>query len=109
MKFKEGSSRTLAGGIEGAHVEDVDALHLSENLETLETGGLLEIGGDAAGLGTRSVKVILALDLCIVAMKMISLVFSSSKSFEVGSSLRSYDAVRRDACGRALGIPGNRA
>lgn len=61
-------SHTLAGGIEGAHVEDVDALHLSENLETLETGGLLEIGGDVAGLGTGTEQVVLGLDLCTIAV-----------------------------------------
>lgn len=57
--------RSEAGGVERAHVEDVDALHLTENLETLETGGLLEIGGDGAGLGTRTEEILLALDLCL--------------------------------------------
>lgn len=55
---------SLARGVEGGHVEDVDALHLSENLETLETGGLLEIGGDGTGLSTGTVEILLALDLC---------------------------------------------
>jgi len=54
----------LAAGVEGAHVEDVDALHLAENLQTLKTGGLLEIGGDGAGGGARAEEVVLALDLC---------------------------------------------
>jgi hypothetical protein len=53
-----------AACVEGRHVENIDALHLTENLETLETGGLLEIGGDGTGLGTGTVEVILALDLC---------------------------------------------
>lgn len=56
--------RALAGGIEGAHVEDVDALHLTEDLETLETGSLLEVGRDGAGLGTRTEKVVLGANLC---------------------------------------------
>ncbi|KAK1241920.1 hypothetical protein MKX07_007743 [Trichoderma sp. CBMAI-0711] len=55
---------SLAARVEGAHVEDVDALHLSENLETLETGGLLEVGGDGAGLGAGAEEVVLGLDLC---------------------------------------------
>lgn len=54
-----------AAGVEGAHVEDVDALHLTEDLETLKTSGLLEVGGNGAGLGTGAEKVVLALDLCI--------------------------------------------
>lgn len=53
-----------ARGVERAHVEDVHALHLSENLETLDTGGLLEIGGNGAGLSARTVEILLALDLC---------------------------------------------
>lgn len=55
---------SLARGVEGGHVEDVDALHLSEDLETLETGGLLEVGGDGAGLSAGTVEILLALDLC---------------------------------------------
>ncbi len=54
--------RSLAAGVEGAHVEDVDALHLSEDFETLETGGLLKIGRDGAGLSTRAEEIILRLD-----------------------------------------------
>lgn len=53
-----------AAGVERAHVEDVDALHLSEDLETLKTGGLLEVGGDGAGLGAGAEEVVLGLDLC---------------------------------------------
>lgn len=56
--------RTDTASIQWPHVEDVDALHLSENFETLQTGGLLEIGGDGSGLRTRANKVGLGLDLC---------------------------------------------
>lgn len=56
---------TLAGGIKGTHVEDVNALHLSDEFQTLETGGLLEIGGNGTGLGTGSKEVVLDLDLYI--------------------------------------------
>lgn len=54
---------TLAGGIERAHVEDVNSLHLSDKFQTLETSGLVEIGRNGTGLGTRSEKIILDLDL----------------------------------------------
>lgn len=54
----------LAAGVQRPHVEDVNTLHLSENLETLDTGGLLEIGGDGTGSGTRTAEVIYGLDVC---------------------------------------------
>lgn len=53
-----------AASVEGAQVEDVDAIHLAENLETLQTGGLLEVRGDRARFGTGAEEVFLALDLC---------------------------------------------
>lgn len=53
----------LPAGIERAHVEDVHALHLSEDFETLETGGLLEIGGHGTGLGALGEEVVLGGDL----------------------------------------------
>lgn len=37
-----------AGGVERPHVEDVDALNLAEDLETLQTRGLVVVGWDAA-------------------------------------------------------------
>lgn len=54
---------TETAGVQGPHVEDVDALHLSEDFETLETGGLLGIGGNGTGLSTRGKEVVHALDL----------------------------------------------
>jgi hypothetical protein len=56
--------RSQAGSVEGAHIEDVDTLHLTENLQTLETGRLLEIGRDGTRGGTGTEEVVLALDLC---------------------------------------------
>ena len=56
--------RTLPGGIEGPHVEDVNALHLSDEFKTLETSGLLEVGGNGTGLSTGGDEVLLGLDLC---------------------------------------------
>lgn len=64
ISFRGRNSHTLAGGVKGTHVEDVDALHLSDQLETLETGGLDEVGRDGSGLGARRNQVILGLDLC---------------------------------------------
>lgn len=53
-----------AAGVQRPHVEDVNTLHLSENLKTLDTGGLLEIGGDGTGGGTGTAEVIYGLDVC---------------------------------------------
>lgn len=61
---QEDCTHTLAGGIQRTHVEDVDALHLTDELETLETGSLEVVGRDGTGLGTRRDQVILVLDLC---------------------------------------------
>lgn len=60
-----GCHLTGAAGIQRPHVEDVNPLHLAQDLDTLETSGLLEIGGDGAGLGTLGEEVILILDLCM--------------------------------------------
>lgn len=54
---------SLAAGVEGSHVENVNALHLSEDFQTLKTGGLLEIGRDGARLATGSDEVVLGLYL----------------------------------------------
>lgn len=54
---------SLPGGIEGPHVEDVNALHLSDEFKTLETSGLLDVGGDGTGLSTGGDEVLLGLDL----------------------------------------------
>lgn len=53
-----------ARGVERLHVEDVDALHFAEDFEALETGGLLEVGGDGAGWGARGEEVVLGGDFC---------------------------------------------
>jgi hypothetical protein len=58
--------RTFPRGIQRPHVEDIDTLHLAEDLQTLVTGGLLEVGGDSARLGTGAEQVIVGLDLCSI-------------------------------------------
>lgn len=55
---------TLPRGVQRPHVKDVDALHLAENLETLKTGGLLQVGRHGAGLGAGADEVVFRLDVC---------------------------------------------
>lgn len=55
---------SLTACVEGSHIENVNTLHLSEDLQTLKTGGLLEIGRDGAGLATGSDEIFVGLDLC---------------------------------------------
>jgi hypothetical protein len=55
---------TKTAGVEGPHVEDIDALHLSEDFETLETGRLLGVGGNGTGLSTLGDEVLHGLDRC---------------------------------------------
>lgn len=62
---ESGRKRTFAGGIEGLHVEDVNTLHLTQDLQSLETGGLLEIRGHGAGRGAGADEVLWLLDLCL--------------------------------------------
>jgi len=56
-------SRTDTASVQRPHVEDVDALHLAENFQTLQTGSLLKVGRDGTGGTTRREKVVLILDL----------------------------------------------
>lgn len=56
--------RALAVGREGLHIEDVDPLHLTQDLETLETGRLLQIIRDSAGRGAGGKEVGFVLDFC---------------------------------------------
>lgn len=72
-----------ARGIKRAHVEDVNALHLAENFETLETSRLLDIGRDGAGGGTGAEKVVNGLDLCVCRDSVSALLFSSSHLFDL--------------------------
>ena len=55
--------RTNTAGIQWPHIENINTLHLSQNFETLETGGLFEIGGHGTGLRTRGEEVGLSVDL----------------------------------------------
>ena len=55
---------TFPAGVQWLHVEDVYALHLAQDLQSLEAGGLFEIGGNGARRGARREEVVLGGDLC---------------------------------------------
>lgn len=59
---------TQPAGVERPHVEDVDALHLAQDFEALETGGLLEVGGDGAGFAAFGHEVGFRVDFCGIAV-----------------------------------------
>lgn len=61
--------RTSPRRVQRLHVEDVDALHLAQDLEALEARGLLEVRWDGAGRGARREEVGLAFDLCVPARR----------------------------------------
>ena len=57
--------RTLPASIKRAQVEDIHALHLSKDFETLKTSGLLNVGRHGTRCGTAGgQKVVLVGDLC---------------------------------------------
>lgn len=60
---KKGKRHTLAGSIQRLQVKDVNALHFTDEFETLETGGLFDIGRDGTGLSTGGDEVFFGLDL----------------------------------------------
>lgn len=66
------TERTSTAGVQRPHVEDVDALHLAENLQALETGGLLEVGRDGAGLAALREQVVFVRDLCGLGILLVS-------------------------------------
>jgi hypothetical protein len=57
------SSHTLAASVQRPHVENINTLHLSEDLETLQSSRLLEVGRNGSGSGAGSEQVFLAADL----------------------------------------------
>ena len=40
-------------------------MHFTDQFETIQTGGLVDVAGDGAGLGTRGEEVVFALDFCL--------------------------------------------
>jgi hypothetical protein len=59
----DAAQRTFAGRVQWPHVEDINALHLSQDLQPLETGGLLEVGGDGTRWSSGADEVLGLLDL----------------------------------------------
>lgn len=55
---------TLSRSVQGPHVENVNALHFTDEFETLETGGLVDVRGDSSGLGTGGHQVFFGFDFC---------------------------------------------
>lgn len=55
---------TFPTSIQRFHVEDIDALHFAEDFETLEAGGLVEVGWDGAGFGAGGKEVLFCFDFC---------------------------------------------
>ena len=54
----------FSAGIEGAHVEDVDALHFAEDFEPFEAGGLIFVCGHCAGFGAGGKEIFFGFDFC---------------------------------------------
>ena len=52
------TKRTFAGRIQRLHVEDVDALHLTQDLQSFETRRLLEVRGDGSRGGAGAEEVV---------------------------------------------------
>jgi hypothetical protein len=63
LRKTDAAQHTFAGRIQWPHVEDINALHLSQDLQSLETGGLLEVGGDGTRRGSGADEVLGFLDL----------------------------------------------
>lgn len=57
------AGRTPSAGIQGPHVEDIHSLHLAQNLQPLETGRLLEIGGHGTRLTAGREEVVFGGDV----------------------------------------------
>ena len=61
---RRGLDHTETGSVKRLHVKNVDPLHFSENLQSFETGGLFEVGGDGARFGARADQVLRVADFC---------------------------------------------
>jgi len=58
-------SRTFAGSVQWLHIENVNALHLPQNFESLQTSRLLQVRGNRANCCSGANEVRLVLDLCV--------------------------------------------
>jgi hypothetical protein len=57
---------TRARRIKWLHIENVDTLHLSQKLKTLQTSSLFEVCGDSPGRSAGRKKIFFGLDLCYI-------------------------------------------
>jgi len=73
------------GSIQWLHVENVDSLHLTQDFETLQTGGLLEIGWYGTWGGTRADKILLGLDLIERLDLLLDALLSNSRASNASS------------------------
>ena len=76
--------RTCPAGVEGRHVEDVDALHLSQDFEALQPGGLFEVGGDGAGRSAGGHEVVFVFDFCVALSVPLPSLLSLQSSCRTG-------------------------
>ena len=87
----------VLGSDDGAEIENVDTVHLSEQLESSQTGLLLQVGGDSAGGGGGSDQGLGAGDLGELLGGLDGLVLHESRGGgESGNLLGSSDS----ACGK---------
>ena len=57
--------RTFPTSIQRSHIEDVYTLHLAQDLEAFETGGLFEIGGNGSWRGAGREEVVFRVDFYV--------------------------------------------
>jgi hypothetical protein len=75
---------TQAAGVQWPHVKDVDTLHLSENLETLKTGRLFDIGGNSTGLRAGREEIGLGVDFYEYNLLAMVIVRDSCRRLSLG-------------------------
>lgn len=79
-------THTFSACVQGLHVEDVEALHLSQDLQSLETSCLLKVGRDGAGFGAGWEEVGFGFDVYI-AIRLISFILKASSYFNFDARL----------------------
>lgn len=58
------SRHTLAASIQRLHVENINTLHLSQDFQSVQTSGLLEVRRDSADFRSLGEEVVFSLDFC---------------------------------------------
>ena len=78
-------------GRERFHVENINALHLSKNFKTFETGCLFEIGRDSTGRSSRGKQIVFTFNLCV---DVIVLVPRRTPESREGMSMRTFEGCQ---------------